>query len=333
MKQLGIFVICLAFFSCKGDGSLMLPSASGEMGELVLVMSPQMLRSTPLKDSVTTYFHREMKGLPQGEQYFKVYAIDDDNFGNVFKIHRNVLMFTEKTDQAAPGYATKENAWAKGQLVVQILAKDADGFLEFFNKNKAMIDGIFWEKEMERMGAEFAKIANQAVCKDFETSTKVKMNIPEGFYTITTGKNFAYAKHEATKSAGKGLSAEINRGVLAYTFPYRSKGIFTKEKMLALRDSLTMANIKGSKDSSMMIVERRLPHDSTSFTWNGQLAMKMKGLWRINNEFKGGPYVSILTYDPKQNRAVFLDGFVYAPNFNKRNYIFQVEGILRSAKF
>jgi hypothetical protein len=40
-----------------------------------------------------------------------------------------------------------------------------------------------------------------------------------------------------------------------------------------------------------------------------------------------------MTYDEKNMRAVFLDGFVYAPNDNKRELIRQVEALLYLADF
>jgi hypothetical protein len=57
------------------------------------------------------------------------------------------------------------------------------------------------------------------------------------------------------------------------------------------------------------------------------------GFGLLVNGFMGGPFITIMTYDEKNRRAVMLDGFVYAPNDNKRELLRQVEALLYSADF
>jgi hypothetical protein len=46
----------------------------------------------------------------------------------------------------------------------------------------------------------------------------------------------------------------------------------------------------------------------------------------------GGPYVNYMIEDKKNNRIIVLEGFVYAPRLEKRNYLFALEAILKSVK-
>ncbi len=59
----------------------------------------------------------------------------------------------------------------------------------------------------------------------------------------------------------------------------------------------------------------------------------MRGLWRVMNDFMGGPYVSLAELDVKNQRVVVAFGYVYAPSKNKRNLINQVEAMIYSFKF
>jgi hypothetical protein len=53
----------------------------------------------------------------------------------------------------------------------------------------------------------------------------------------------------------------------------------------------------------------------------------------MENDFMAGPFVSYLIHDPERQELLFLDGFVYLPNEEKRNLIQELEYILRTAKF
>ncbi|MFW5773594.1 MAG: DUF4837 family protein, partial [Tangfeifania sp.] len=63
---------------------------------------------------------------------------------------------------------------------------------------------------------------------------------------------------------------------------------------------------------------------------NGNYAFEMRGLWRLKNDFMGGPYVSLAVLDVENQRVIVGYGYVYAPNTDKRNYLRQVEAMLYS---
>ena len=46
-----------------------------------------------------------------------------------------------------------------------------------------------------------------------------------------------------------------------------------------------------------------------------------------------GPFVNYAVEDKKNNRWVILEGFVFAPSVEKRDYMFELEAIIQSVKF
>jgi hypothetical protein len=70
-----------------------------------------------------------------------------------------------------------------------------------------------------------------------------------------------------------------------------------------------------------------------TFKMNGNYAAELRGQWKLENDFMGGPFVNLSILDVLQNRVVTLDGFVYAPSKDKRNFLRQVEAMLHSIKF
>ena len=79
-----------------------------------------------------------------------------------------------------------------------------------------------------------------------------------------------------------------------------------------------------------MTTERNFPINFNEFLLNDNYIAEMRGLWKLVGDYMGGPFISISTVDEKRNRIITIDGYVYAPKFNKRNYLRQVEAILYS---
>ena len=57
-------------------------------------------------------------------------------------------------------------------------------------------------------------------------------------------------------------------------------------------------------------------------------AMEMRGLWYMEKDCMGGPFVSHSRVDIETNSVVVVEGFVYAPEKMKRGLIRRLEGSL-----
>ena len=61
---------------------------------------------------------------------------------------------------------------------------------------------------------------------------------------------------------------------------------------------------------------------------HNRFAMEMRGLWYMENDCMGGPFISHSRADTETNRVVVVEGFVYAPEKMKRGLIRRLEGSL-----
>jgi hypothetical protein len=57
---------------------------------------------------------------------------------------------------------------------------------------------------------------------------------------------------------------------------------------------------------------------------------EMRGLWKMVNDYMDGPFINLSVLDVPNNRVIMMDGLVYAPRFDKRNYLRQVEAMVYS---
>jgi hypothetical protein len=61
---------------------------------------------------------------------------------------------------------------------------------------------------------------------------------------------------------------------------------------------------------------------------NGAYMAELRGLWRLEKAFMGGPFISHTILDEPRNRVVTVEGFVYAPSLDKRLYVREIEAML-----
>lgn len=328
-------VVSIVFLcACKGDLTGLIPDAGGKMGELVLVVNEENLNSD-WTDSLKTWFTRPMAVLPQDEPSWKLYTIPPQSFTNLFRVHRNVLIVNINPKQTEPAYSVEKDPYATGQLVVTLAAKDKYALLTYFKQVRGEIEAMYRKKDMERLAREYDRIVNREAQKKMHAIIGLNLSIPEGFYGVVDTNGFVYYSHESTRSTRtdrETYPAKIQRGIWVASGPYTTADVYKPEVALRMRDSITGNYILSSKAGSYMMTEPRVPADTSVITFNGQRALIQRGLWRMKDEFKGGPYINLLSYDPQQKRWIMIDGFVYAPQFNKRDYMMQVETIVHSAK-
>ena len=56
-------------------------------------------------------------------------------------------------------------------------------------------------------------------------------------------------------------------------------------------------------------------------------------MWEVKNAFMAGPFMNYFIDDKAHNRWVVVEGFVFAPSVNKRDYMFELEAILKSVSY
>ena len=60
----------------------------------------------------------------------------------------------------------------------------------------------------------------------------------------------------------------------------------------------------------------------------GEYAFEARGLWEMENDMMGGPFVSHARVDRPNGRVVVVEAFIYAPEKKKRDLMRQMEAAL-----
>jgi hypothetical protein len=295
---------------------------TGKAGELVVVISKDSWEGEPGKLIRQTLAQSHV-GLPQDEPLFDVIDVPHAAFKSIFKSTRNIIQTSISANVEETGVFFTDDVWAYPQATIQIQAKNAEQFEQLFNENKDKILTYFLSAERERITMNYKKIYDKGVYNVLDKDFNVTMKVPPGFVIAEQKEDFLWFKYE---------TPEISQGIVVYTSPYVSDSAFTVNYQLNLRDSLLKENVPGPLDGTYMSIEKRMEQISNVFQHNGNYATEMRGLWRVENDFMGGPYVALSELDAANQRVITAYGYVYAPSREKRNYLRQVEAMIYSLK-
>ena len=76
-----------------------------------------------------------------------------------------------------------------------------------------------------------------------------------------------------------------------------------------------------------MAVELQYPVLKEEINFKEKYAIKLSGLWKMEGIFMGGSFINYTFLDSKEERVVNIYGFVYAPKFNHREYLRELEAL------
>lgn len=316
------FVAFAFMVSCSSDATHMHKNITGRAGELVVVISKQSWEGEPGKVVRETLAQSHV-GLPQDEPLFDVIDVPPAAFKDIFRSTRNIMHTSISSTISEPGVFFQDDVWAYPQATVQVKAKNVEEFEKLVLENKDKILSYFLLAEKERITMNYKKIYDKGVFNVLNTDFGVTMKVPPGFRVMEQKKDFLWVQYDTPK---------LFQGIVVYTHPYVSDSAFTADYQIPIRDSLLKSYVPGPAEGSYMTTEKRFEQTHNVFQHNGNYASEMRGLWRLEGDFMGGPFITISELDAANQRVITAFAFVYAPSKDKRNYLRQMEAMIYSMK-
>ncbi len=314
------------FVSCGNEKSG-LPKSTGKTAEIIVVTDSKAVWKSEIGESIRQFFSQEYAILPQPEPLFNLINIrlEDFNKSQLFQFHHNIFIVQIDKKSSEPKLEVQKDHWTSPQRVVIMQAPNDTSLVNFFNEKKQIIAGIFTTCEHERLISTFKAFKELKVQNAIKENFHFTLTIPSGFYVAKKMADFAWIRKETDKNS---------QGLLIYTYAYTDTSAFSPERIISYRDTITKAYIPGpSEGSYMTVADEYVEPVSTRINFNGMFAVKTIGLWRLEGDFMGGPFINYTFIDEKRNLVVTIDGYVYAPNAPKRNLLMQLEAIIYSLKF
>ena len=319
-KILLAFAAILTLAGCKNTKAL-LPSVSGKAGEIIVVIEKADWEGN-LGTKVRDLLACDCPWLAQKEPLYSLVNVAPGGFGDLFKVHRNIVYFALSPQLDTAGVAYRHDVWAAPQCLVQISAHNADEAAALLTDNGKTIVSFIEQAERDRV------IRNSIRYEEREIAPKVaevfggSPHFPMGYKLKKLTNDFGWIADEKQYSL---------QGILIYKYPATGAADeLSLDNIIAKRNEILKDNVPGMFDNTWMTTGEYMPPTIEFFRYRGREFAQVRGLWEVENDYMGGPFVSHSFYSPDGSNVIVAEAFVYAPKYDKRQYLRQVESILFS---
>lgn len=325
-KILLLLIVPFSFFSCDEINERVLPSSTGKAGDLLIVMD-SVYYNHSAGDAVKQTFSQEQDGLPQPEPLFNLIQVPQRSFARIFHPMRNIIMVNVEKE-AKIKLTVRKDVWAESQLVVTITAPTGEIAAETITKNAAVLLDYFNNKEIARLHAKFRVNANSKNSQLIDEKFGLSLNLDELYTVAQEAEDFMWLRKD--KTAG---GHQISQNIMIYTYPYISDSTFDVGQLVEKRNYYTKKYIVGSNEGSYMLSYKEYVPIQKEVGLNGVYVNELRGLWYMHRDFMGGPFINYSLVDEKNNRVICIDGYVYSPKFDKREFLREQEALIKTITF
>ncbi len=310
-------IAALTMVGCKSTKGL-LPSVSGKAGEVIVVMEKADWEDS-LGSDVRDLLACDCPWLAQKEPLYSLVNVIPSAFGDLFKYHRNIVLFQVNPQIDTTGIIFRYNVWAKPQCAIQINAPTAAAASELLKEKGATIVSALEQAERDRVIGNTLRYEEHPIYAQLSEIFGGAPHFPTGYKLRKATEDFAWIADDK----------QAYQDVFIYRYPVEEDP-FTIEKIVAHRNAVLLENVPGMLDGSYMITSEYFPATIEYLKYKGRDFAQVRGMWEVQNDFMGGPFVSHSFYSPDGSEILVAEAWVYAPKFDKRQYLRQVESLLYS---
>ena len=320
-----VLLACL-MAACGEDVRRSKDRSIGGTSEILVVTQNNEQWNSMIGDSIRHFFLDYQYGLPQPESRNDVAHINVEGFSDMFKKHKCILE-VEIDPKAEKAVAeTGVDMWAAPQRYVKITAPNMQSWVELFDTQKEVYQVWFDKVERDRILNVFRPSVDNSIGEAIKKNMGFTLTVPQGFYIAKNEPDFMWIRKELERSSAC---------LVLYQTPYLDTAQFSVNSLVAMRNMMLQKYIPGPLEGSYMTTETEFvpPLVNTVPDFPAGYAVEMRGMWKVENDFMGGPFVSYTFVDNRTGNLVTVEGYYYEPNQKKRSQLLQLESIAYSLKF
>ena len=314
MKRTAIvFFILILVLSCSENQQKLLPASSGNINNISVVTNDQ-LWDGEVGQVIRENFARPIYGLPQIEPVFSLSHIPSKVFSGFATKSRTILKLDISEKE---GVFNFKNTYASPQRIIQITAKTPQRIIQIINENLNSIYSTIYFNEIKEKQRRISKNLN--LTKEIKNKTGVSLKFPSAYRIAKVDTNFVWIRRDIE-------TGSVN------LFVYRYSKL-NDQSIIERRDSISKIYIPGPVENTFMSTDLIYTPNTQEINVEGKQVFETRGLWEIEGQFMAGPFLNYqVNLDTNEREYLMLDGFVYSPGSSKREYVFELEAIMRSLK-
>lgn len=321
MKKIVYVALVLISVACGGGktGSIKVDNFStGKAGEVLLIMDEKYY--SEVSDTLLKSLNQPQPAINQIEPMFHVIQMGNQDFSSHFKRHRNIINFNINTSNTTNTLSIRNDQWATPQIYVLIKGNNLDSCMQLYFNNEDRIINTLYENDLKRVQRFFIQNKNPQIQKVLTNKFRISLAVPNHYFIAREEPDFLWLRYRTVKN---------DRFIMVYKNTGTS---LNPDSLIHQRNKITAQFIPGAVQGAYPIVAEKSGFPIINpITINGKQGYEMRGLWESVRDKMGGPFYSF-TYTNKAGELITIDGFVYAPQEEKRDFLREVEAIVKSVK-
>lgn len=302
--------VFLFFCSCSESNEKLLPGSSGNINNISVVASNTLWESS-VGDLIRENFSRPIYGLPQAEPVFNLNHIPSKIFSGFATKSRTILKLHIGNKESISNF---KNSYASPQIIVQVTAPNKEALSRLILDNISSIYSSLYFSELKEKQRRISKNTNKSPL--LKNNLGLSLKFPSAYRIAKEDSNFIWIRRDIESGSVNLSISKVKKG---------NRGIFS------LRDSISKAQIPGPVENTYMSTDFGYKPITQEVNFGNIKTLESRGLWEVENQFMAGPFLNYYI-EVGNDEVIILDGFVYSPGTNKREYIFELEAIIRSLK-
>ncbi|PKB16677.1 DUF4837 family protein [Flavobacterium sp. 5] len=309
----------LFFISCSKKSENSSRPSTGKINTISIVIDDQLWNGI-IGDSIRNKFASPVEGLSKEEPQFDINQYPIDVMEGFVTKSRTIIVVKQGKENL---FAIKKNQYATPQNVIHITGRNLSDLLEIIEKRTPQIIKVIEEGEIKahQILLNDSILNPEIIQKQFQLTLK----IPKNYSYIVKNKSFVWFKSEFPSGSASLLITQLP----ICTFNSEDNVL---EKVIKVHDSIGTLYIKGKEPSSSLYIDKTYPIYLSQITLDGKPAYETKGVWRLRDNFMFGPFLNYLIVDSKNKRIIYLEGFCYVPSRERRDYMHELESIIKSVQ-
>ena len=313
--------IALTACSEEKKRKILLPNISGKAGEIIVVIDKgnwEGAVGNVLRDSLA----QETPFLPQREPLFGLVNVPQNAFTHMFEVHRNIIVVNINSSVTEPGMVIRKDVWAAPQTVIYINAVDSESAVKLIEENSSLMAVTIEQAERDRIIGNIKKYEELKLAPVVSEMVGGSPHFPSGYKLKKRTDDFIWIEY---------ATQDVTQGILVYKYP-----VIEGEQMLGLDSILEHSNemlknnVPGMFENTYMTTSTAARPGIEYKRYKGLDFAEIRGFWEVYNDYMGGPFVSHAFYSQDGQDVIVLQAFVYAPKYDKRQYLRQVESVIYS---
>ena len=319
-----VLLVLLTCVSCKeGPKKKYKPASLGAINTLAVVIDNELWEGA-VGDKVREHFAAPVLGLTWDEPLFNLEQMPPSVFTGTTR-HRRAVLFVNK--DTVSGAQVQTDLYASPQKVGVIKAPTDSALVSTIDTYAHQIITAIRDMELEEAQQRFFRsLSKETVLVE---KFGISLRLPSLYMVGKQEDNFVWIDREIQKGS---------MNIIAYELPadsFQSDSTFIRD-IVSMRDSIGKKYIPGPDIPdriTYMGTEKAFAPYVFPADIGGKKAVEVRGIWEVVNYPMAGPFLTYIINDPENNRKLVLEGFTFAPSTNKRDYMFELEAILKTVEF